>query len=223
VRTLALALLLVGCTKATPSACPPEMAAIPDDAHTAYCIDRWEDTVTGMLGDRDQSATSQGVRTSARPASKAGVAPTTRVSWSQAVRACTNVGKHLCTVEEWQDACDGQIGPGGRRYPWGDDGDPSVRCASPAGDGTHTEQALSPTGGHPDCVTPTGVYDLLGNGWEWVDPRRTDAAGAPITGKTGGGYYSGRDKSSCDAEPETHHPPTFDGTIVVRCCKEPGP
>jgi hypothetical protein len=109
------------------------------------------------------------------------VTPATQVSWGQARRCCENTcvlgpdgerlgHKHLPLSSEWEDAGDGVIGEGGTRFPWGDtyvEG----RCALPDEHENPTVGALQPTGSFPDCVSLFGVYDQIGNAWEWMDPE----------------------------------------------------
>jgi len=144
----------------------------------AYCIDPYEVTVLGDLGDFDQLSPGAAL-TTATTLVEAGVLPTDLVSYGQAVAACANtpvydldgveVGrKRLPTASEWEDAGDGVLGEGGTRLPYGDDWIEGA-CATPAASGEVVLDGLQPTGSFPQCVSPDGVYDLIGNAWEWTD------------------------------------------------------
>lgn len=189
--------------------CPPGTVQVE-----GFCIDAWEATVTGDLGPDDQLPEWPGTATTAVASSAAGVVPTAPTSWYQARGACLNAGKHLCTVEEWTAAC------GVAAFPWGDAPMPEEVCAVPAPDGTTAWTELQPTGSLPDCRSPAGVYDQIGNAWEWADPGTLDDAGVPETAKMGGAYYAGQGNAGCLLAPVTEHAPWFAGTIAARCCVE---
>lgn len=160
--------------------CPAEMAPIRDaDGAVRVCVDRWEAVVEGILGERDQYAEGA-VITAAITRSLAGGLPNTGVTFGQARQACANtpvldeagaeVGrKRLVRASEWEDAGDGVWGEGGLAYPWGDDWTDGV-CNVPGTDGQATQAGELPAGSLPDCVSAFGVYDLVGNLWEWTDP-----------------------------------------------------
>jgi hypothetical protein len=150
------------------------------------------------------------------------VVPTTLVTWYDAVDACAADGRHLCTWEEWRDACDGTPGDGGSTFPWGDTPEPETICALADPDGTTTWSELQPTASLSECATSDGVYDQMGNAWEWVDLGRVDDSGVPVPGKVGGAWYAGHANARCDVDPMDEHPPDFRGTIGFRCCVAPG-
>ncbi len=188
--------------------CPPEMAQVGD-----LCIDRYEATLTDDdLGYDDQIGVYPDTETLAVAMSEAGVIPTAPLSWYQARGACLNAGKHLCTVTEWQTAC------GEASFPWGEEPPAEENCAVPAPDGTTPWTELQPTGSLPECRTPEGVYDQIGNAWEWADPEVLDEAGVPTTAKMGGAFYAGQGNAGCHLEPYRDHAPWFSGTIAARCC-----
>ena len=79
------------------------------------------------------------------------------------------------------------------------------------------------TGGHyPDCRTPEGVFDLLGNLWEWTDPGQRNPEGLPVIDKRGAAHYSA-EPQLCSYSSVGSHAPSFDGTIGFRCCSDPLP
>ncbi len=141
--------------------CPVGMAAIPTES-PAWCIDAYElALVDGAL------------------VSAAGLDPVVGYTYDDAVAACAATAaldaegepyamRHLATSEEWADAGDGVIGEGGARYPWGDTFDETA-CVTPTAEGDLQVDALQLTGSLPTCVSPFGVYDLVGNAWEWAD------------------------------------------------------
>ena len=210
--------------------CPAGMVPILNAAAPVYCIDAYEERASGEPGRVDQGAGWPDGSTLAVPLSEAGAEPTVGFSWYQAASACRNAGKHLCTVAEWEDACDGRLGPGGRDFPWGGYPDPAARCFTQATSGEARVHRAQPSGSAPDCRNEAGVFDQIGNVWEWADPGVVRPDGTPVTAKLGGAYYSGRspglpkgapDAARCDAELALEHPPTFNGSIGFRCCQAP--
>lgn len=174
--------------------CPPGMVPIPPEAPT-YCIDAWEGSIDGVLGSDDQFAEGA-TPPSAEEEAVRGYIPTTGVTWSQVLAVCAmspavdpTTGeaygyKRLATSQEWQDAGDGVIGEGGSDWPWGDEADES-RCAVMPVDGDPAFNSLQPTGSLPSCVSAWGVYDQIGNAWEWTDseiPMSIETWAAASTG-----------------------------------------
>ncbi len=82
-----------------------------------------------------------------------GVTPSAHMTWFQAQQACKNARKRLPTNAEWQAAVAGTPNPGP------DDG--VTDCAT-AG------VVLVPSGSRSECVSTDGVFDMVGNNWEWV-------------------------------------------------------
>ena len=180
-------------------ACPEGMVPVGPATAPVYCIDAHEALISGELGDRDQHS-GAGVATTATASSRAGVLPSTQITFGQAHRACANTAvtgpsgqvlghKRLPTSAEWEDGADGVLGTGGTRYPYGDTWSDTA-CATPTADGQVTLDALQPTGSFPDCVSAVGVYDAAGNAWEWADSgivmdidgwlAQAEARGVPI-------------------------------------------
>jgi len=78
----------------------------------------------------------------------AGVTPSRYITWFQAAQACANVGKRLCTNMEWQTAASGTP-------------DNSTDC-------NINTSGVENTDARPNCVSSWGVYNMVGNLWEWV-------------------------------------------------------
>ena len=155
-----------------------------------FCIDRWE----AHLAVRSPAGELTKLPFFARPpedaayeaCSEAGAFPQAYLSRVEAMTACRNAGKRLCSRSEWQRACQGR---GGTAYPYGprwqarrcnmdkahllstrfgadsrrwryeDFNDPSLN---------QTPGFLAAAGTYEDCVGDAGVYDLVGNLHEWV-------------------------------------------------------
>jgi hypothetical protein len=191
--------------------CPPRMVLMKD-----FCIDPFENTLdaedlASALGPYDQSDVWPDTSTTAVALPLLGMIPTVDLSWYQAYGACLATGKHLCTVTEWQTAC------GEGMLPWGESPLPEEVCAIPAADGTTEWTELQPTGSLSECRSPEGVYDQIGNAWEWADPESV-VDGVPQAAKLGGAFYAGPGNAGCQIPPMLDHPPEFSGTIAARCC-----
>ena len=170
--------------------CPDNMSYI--DKFGGYCIDQYEAYNAGS--------------------SIAGSAPgqTAWVSISQinARTYCANAGKHLCTSEEWLGAANikGQV----YYLPSGDDAN---RIPADATDATacvtYTAAQCSgskcPTGSHSDCVSEEGVYDMIGNVYEWVN-ETLDTVKPCNSGSTGYCYPNSTNgwQTSADANTDKY-------------------
>ena len=140
------------------------MAPVPPD-DPIFCIDRWETA----LSDDGTSLVSQ-----------PGQRPHVNVTFDEARELCANtpmvidgelVGwRRMATLTEWGDAYDGVIGEGGSTYATGEEW-PDDICAVTTESGQQTYDDLQPTGSLPECVGVFGVYDQVGNAWEWADPE----------------------------------------------------
>uniref|UniRef100_A0A7N9IA10 Inactive C-alpha-formylglycine-generating enzyme 2 n=2 Tax=Macaca fascicularis TaxID=9541 RepID=A0A7N9IA10_MACFA len=96
--------------------------------------------------------------------------PVLHVSWNDARAYCAWRGKRLPTEEEWEFAARG--GLKGQVYPWGNRFQPNrtnlwqgrFPKGDKAEDGFH---GVSPVNAFP-AQNNYGLYDLLGNVWEWT-------------------------------------------------------
>jgi hypothetical protein len=130
------------------------------------CVDKYEASVWSVF---DGTGTQYGAASDNYPGtfpntgnwtvplyavSRAGVLPSRFITYFQALQACALSGKRLLTNAEWQMAAAGTPDPGS------------------GGDGTTTcnTNTLGPvnTGSTGDCFSNWGVYDMVGNLWEWV-------------------------------------------------------
>lgn len=126
----------------------------------AYFIDRYEVT----NGDYFRFVSAKAFPTlphwqNGRPRSDQVRLPVTYVDWVEATAYCQWAGKRLPTEAEWEAAA---RGPQGWIYPWGYFFDP--RRANVGG----LQSGPSPVGSFPRGKSPFGVYDMIGNVWEWT-------------------------------------------------------
>ena len=212
--------------------CPENMALVAGQ----FCMDRYEAS-TVLLDDQDrvigphspyEVVDDKRVRAESKP----GVQPQGYISQTQAAAACRLAGKRLCTDKEWTSAC-----KGAERwdYPYGPTHEPD-RCndserpglwkngALPHASFRNFDQLNDPlmnqlyglanTGSFSGCKTREGIFDLIGNLYEWT---------ADPSGTFRGGYYrNARERGpSCTYATDTHAPTYHDYSTGFRCCAEP--
>lgn len=85
--------------------------------------------------------------------------PVTGINWLEANAYAQWAGRRLPTEEEWEYAA---RGTDGRAYPWGNEWRPDLANAN------GTIRRFDEVGSRPGNASPFGVYDMVGNAWEWT-------------------------------------------------------
>ncbi len=119
--------------------------------------------------------------------------PKEKVSWYEAMAFChwlsykTKLRITLPTEQQWQRAAQGDDF---RNYPWGNSFD-STRCNTwDSGNGQTTD-----VDSYPDGISLYGVYDMVGNVWEWClnkysDPNDVEPGGEMARSVRGDSWVS---------------------------------
>jgi len=199
------------------------------------CVDAYEASTIEVRDDGSSAPHSpflpvKGLRV--RAVSLPHVIPQAYISRNEAMSACVEAGKRLCTDDEWITACKG---PQATQYPYGNQrqGDACVdtRRVSPLdrifhGRGRYAykpmndprlnqvEGTLAPTGEFASCTNGYQVYDMVGNVHEWT---------ADPAGTFRGGYYLDTriNGEGCDYRTIAHEPTYHDYSTGFRCCADP--
>jgi eukaryotic-like serine/threonine-protein kinase len=139
--------------------------------------------------------------------------PINCVDWTMAADYCHAKGGRLPSEAEWEFAA---RGPDGRKYPWGDEepsGDRINACGAecvkwgkahgvaltPMYKSDDKFSSTAPVGSFPSGQSRYGVYDVVGNVWEWV-----------------GDWYGSYSKTPSDNPPVNPEGPTDGKARVIR-------
>lgn len=103
------------------------------------------------------------------------------VSYAEASAFARWAGKKLPTEAQWHRAAYGSPGGEERTYPWGD-----APASAAHGNFHHERWEPAAVDAHPRGSSAFGVFDLLGNGWEW-----TSTPFGPLSGFEAFPFYKG--------------------------------
>ena len=136
-----------------------------------------------------------------------GEQPVGNVSHNQAKMACEEVGKRLCSADEWEKACKG---PENLIYSYGD-----------TPDGSFCGEAMNEpyrVGDRENCLSGYGVFDMSGGFREWTDSAK-DAK--PTRKLVKGGQRGNYERGTRCAYGGDENEGYAESTMTFRCCKNP--
>ena len=112
------------------------------------------------------------------------------VSYAEASAFARWAGRTLPTEAQWHRAAYGTREETERPYPWGKEPPDHTR-----GNFHHKSWDPSPVHAHPGGASAFGVFDLLGNGWEW-----TSTPFGPLPGFEPFSFYPGYSANFFDGQ-----------------------
>lgn len=136
--------------RVTEGSCPSGMTQVSKGGDD-MCVDTYEVSPSSECRFQTLSHLSQTDQNLAQvdcvPVSKPDADPWTQVTYHQAKELCAKAGKRLPANSEWYEAALGTVESG---------------CLV-------DEDTVSQTGSAGECRSGAGVYDMVGNVWEWVE------------------------------------------------------
>lgn len=140
--------------------CPDGMVEIAYSGGD-FCIDTYEASASrdcNYYDPKNAKETRDNLdQANCLPVSRESARPWRNISQDQAARACAKAGKRLATNKEWLQASQGTPDTSG---PWTEE-DCQVN--------SNWAEQPGPGGSAKNCVSSFGVYDMIGNVWEWVE------------------------------------------------------
>lgn len=110
--------------------------------------------------------------------------PAMGINWIQASKYCRWAGKRLPREEEWEAAA---RGVSNFTYPWGEVFLPQHSNLQGEEDGF---LFAAPVGSFPSGASASGLVDMVGNVWEWVDNKKSSRPHPDTRIVKGGGWTS---------------------------------
>ncbi len=145
--------------------------------------------------------------------------PLTHVNWTEAQNLCSKMEKRLCFEDEWEFACEGEAAV---PYPYG-----FVRDGKKCNHDFPEEQLVTApdvfidrrvaNDALPQCKSPFGVFNLVGNVDEWTTRYNRKTPKRSIL--RGGWWLIGRNR--CRAATDNHSEIYAGMQTGFRCCKGP--
>lgn len=169
----------VGETEREP--CPQNMVLVTQ-ALQPFCVDVYEasageDCVYEAPHNENETVLNL-AKKECVPVSKPNATPWRYLTQTQAEQACSRAGKRLPTANEWYKA---SLGTPDLNSGWTEE---YCNVANNRSDG------VAKTGTGMRCISDAGVYDMVGNVWEWiaetVDEGSWDGRDLPVTGFVNG-------------------------------------
>ena len=182
------------------SLCPSDMIPV-NTPEGVLCVDRYENS-TGKscphASPRNSQETQENVSwPECKPTSVEGNTPWTNVALHEAVALCARAGKRLPSALEWYRAALGTP-------------DALAGGAPVCNTGAIGKDAPEATGKFPQCLSSAGVYDMIGNVWEWVDESIADGT-YHDRALPEAGFVSSVDQSGVPASVSTEPDTSFNG------------
>lgn len=150
---------------------------------------------------------------------EAEVLPLVNKTWGEAKALCEARGARLCREAEWELACEG---PDMSPYPYGWKRDASICNFDRTDLGGPMEKLKdhrAPLSAYPDCLSPFGVHNMVGNVDEWVE--REGMAPPNRSALRGGWWLPGRNR--CRAATLGHGEEYSGKQVGFRCCNDAPP
>lgn len=169
--------------------------------HRRFCIDREEYAEATASPDTGETM------------------PMVNKNWGEAKALCEARGARLCKEAEWEFACEGpEMSP----YPYGWKRDSTV-CnfdkTDLGGPMDKLKDHRAPLSAFPECVSPFGVHNMVGNVDEWTE--REGMAPPSRSALRGGWWLPGRNR--CRAATLAHGEEYSGKQVGFRCCKDAPP
>jgi hypothetical protein len=226
-----------------PSAeCPNDMRLVTGRHHDEMqhlCIDPRKDTKdTHCFAYFEGLSAEEGAVTEIRTCmdqfeapNQRGARPLVMRSYNMAKKWCGQRGKRVCTEQEWEHACEG---PDHRPLAYGwkverklcnsDKGWRPFDVKKLAASGEESDREVerlwqgSPSGQYRTCVSPFGIYDLMGNVEEWTTSRKERR----WPGTLRGGFWA-KPWTGCRGANDAHEPTFTFYETGFRCCMDARP
>ena len=151
---------MLGGTELETGPCPKNMVLI-DQALVPYCIDMYEASAGELCRYGDPQSVDESDLNLADPTciptSVPQAVPWRYINQEQAERACVRAGKRLPSPGEWYKAAIGTPD------------DMALLSEEQCNIARNRSTDVAPTGSGMRCVSDVGVYDMVGNVWEWVE------------------------------------------------------
>ena len=146
--------------------------------------------------------------------------PQNYASFIEANKVCERVGKRVCTESEWNFACEG---PEMLPYPYGWErrdicNQDRLDLYEPNPKRQVLRDHRKPSGSLAECMSPFGVYDMVGNMDEPVLREAQRYAYPFRNGLKGGWWMAGRNR--CRPATTAHDDHYRDIQIGIRCCRD---
>ena len=149
-----------------------------------------------------------------------GSLPKVDITYTEAEALCAALDKRLCSEHEWQLAA---TGPENYPYSYGETFE-SGRCNAPQNENGawFGGASLAASGAFAQCHNSYGLYDMVGNVWEWTSSWY--AADKGWRAMRGGSYFHSANMSRTDARYGRYLDSAYHLDLVgFRCCRSAAP